>query len=80
MVVRGYGVNHPDTNQVIAEFNLCKTFGWKPIKEIPKENIGNYSLDNFPEYVLKQIKLVTKSDNELYKFGKELFNERYNVD
>ena len=28
MVVRGYGVNHPETNQVVAEFNLCKTFGW----------------------------------------------------
>ena len=27
-MVRGYGVNHPETNQVIAEFNLCKTFGW----------------------------------------------------
>lgn len=40
-MVRGYGVNHPDTNQVIAEFNLCKTFGWtleelyrQPIKRV----------------------------------------------
>ena len=28
MAVGGFKIDHPETNQVISDFNLCKTFGW----------------------------------------------------
>jgi len=55
---------------------LNHTFGWKPLTDMPKENVGNYEKEDIPEEVLNKIKQITKVDSELYVFAKELFSKR----
>jgi len=55
---------------------LNHTFGWKPLTDMPKENVGNYKKEDIPEEVLNKIKQITKVDSELYVFAKELFSKR----
>jgi len=60
-------------------FLLCYTFGWKPVRYIPKLNVSlnKKTKDNISLTTLEAIKDCTKLDSQLYQFALELFESRF---
>jgi len=60
-------------------FLLHYTFDWKPIHNTVKKNVAphNAQKDDLTDEALEKISQWTKLDNELYRYGNELFESRY---
>jgi len=58
-------------------FLLHYTFGWKPIRNEIKENAAPETKIELSEKAREKLSKITKIDQKLYKFAKNLFEERY---
>ena len=58
-------------------FLLHYTFGWKPIRNNIRENVSPNSENEITGKALEKLEKNTKIDLKLYKYAKNIFEERY---
>jgi hypothetical protein len=60
-------------------FLLHYTFGWKPIRNFMRENASPVEdrIEELSPEALEKISEFSKKDEEIYKFGQDLFEEKY---
>lgn len=66
--MRGFQVNHPETNRVISEFNLCKTFGWT-LEELYRQPARQIAY--FASIIAEENRIAKAKQMELEATGKK---------
>jgi hypothetical protein len=58
---------------------LYFTFGWYPLRYVPKENVASkrVTFDSLDDEIKIELKKATRLDESLYNFGIEIFESRY---
>jgi hypothetical protein len=58
-------------------FLLHYTFGWKPMRNKVRKNVSPLLNNEISDEAMKKLNKNTKIDQKLYRYGKNLFEERY---
>ena len=56
---------------------LCYTFGWRPIRNVIKQNVAIGKPSEFSKETIDSISECTKLDSELYRYAIKLFESRF---